>query len=146
MKVRGDDAGASAVPVVLIQSHAHTFVAGAPLRDVPVNAKALKRAVHDNIKASKPKFVDATVQAYVSTYSQGELDTMVAYYKKSPKKRGKLDPALAAKFRQVAEVRAANMAPLRKALPTDLYATYCGRATCDDAVRGVIAAFSPSAS
>src|SRR4051812_33103686 len=145
MKVRGDDFAARAAASVLVRTNAQGFAAGAPLRDVPVNAKALKRAVHDSIKASQPKFVDATVQAYVSTYSQAELDSLVAYYKKSPKKRGKMDPALAAKFRQVAEVRAVNLVPLRKALPTDLYATYCGRATCDDAVRGAIAAFGASA-
>jgi hypothetical protein len=145
MKERGDDAAARGAAAVLVQTNAQGFVAGAPLRDVPVNAKALKRAVHDSIKTSQPKFVDATIQAYVMTYSQGELDSLVAYYKKSARKRGKMDPALAAKFRQMAEVRAVNMAPLRKALPTDLYATYCGRAACDDATRNAIAAFGASA-
>jgi len=54
---------------------------------------------------------------------------------------GKMDPALNAKFRQVAEQRAANMAPLRSALPGNLFKAYCTRATCNDAVNTAIAAF-----
>jgi len=141
MKDRGDDAASRDAATVLVQTSAVGFASGAPLRDVPVNAKALKKAVKAETKAAKPRFVDATVQAYVSTFSQDELARLTSYYKKSAKKRGKMDPALNAKFRQVAEQRAANMAPLRSALPGNLFKAYCTRATCNDAVNTAIAAF-----
>jgi hypothetical protein len=143
MERNGAEHGAEALANVDLQESANSFAAGADLRDVKVDQKALRRAVRRHGKATRPKFVDATIGAYTTVYTPAELAQLSTWYRKSPKKRGKLDPALAGKFRQVAEVRAARLAPLRAELPGGLFEAYCARtrAACDAGARDAIARF-----
>jgi hypothetical protein len=121
---------------------ANSFAAGAQQADLTVNQKALDKAVNRQAKKYTPQFVNADAQAYAKVYSTDEMNQILAWYKKSAKRRGKPPQFIADKAQALAEQRAANYAALRPKLRSDVFAAYCtGKTPCDDKVRGAITAY-----